>query len=297
MKKSFLPYLVFALLGLNSLSALDTIKLNYGSTPKIDGVITAGEWSDAAKVQITSAGNKIINIYYKHDGKNLLFAYLDNLGSAKYRFPEILLDIKNDKSKGWMNDDWWFHVSSTNCVSNGSHSNYSNCRTVQPDWEANNFNIKLPDTVEIKIPFSKVGFDTAKKTIGIAFDVTNTSNAWEFWPPNTYINSPETWAVGMLLFEPTDVNDALVIDKNTIRTYPNPISHEACIEYNLNKTAHVKIEIYNSLWEKILVKADEMQTEGHYINRFQTDNVASGIYYYLIKVNSEILTGKLIILK
>src|SRR3989339_198211 len=113
MKKLYFTFSIFLIIISSSVFSQETININKGVSISVDGVISPGEWEDANNVEIISAGDKIVKVLFKHDGENMLFAFLDNLASAEWRFPEIFFDVNNDKSTNWFYDDWWFHVSST----------------------------------------------------------------------------------------------------------------------------------------------------------------------------------------
>jgi hypothetical protein len=170
---------------------------------------------------IINASQKVM-VKYKHDNANFYFVFLKNLESAM-RMPEVVMDINNSKSATWQSDDWWFHVSGTDCESNGSPNNYSNCQPVQPGWEGvPNMSSGPPytDTVEIRISFTKVGLTLpTHSVIGLAFDVTNTFSAWNFWPSGANINSPATWATAILC-APSWLHE--ISGNYGIHIYPNP---------------------------------------------------------------------------
>jgi hypothetical protein len=191
-------------IGLENVHA-QLIHIRQGTVVQVDGTIGSTEWSDADSILIDLNTTQKVTVKFKHDGSNFNFTFLNNLESFNIRFPEILFDINNDKSLSWQNDDWWFHVSATDCESNTAANDYSNCLLVQPDWLAvNNFQSGPPmtDTVEIQIPFTKVNFNsTFTDTIGIAFDVTNTFSAWNYWPdPLVDVQIPTSWGNAIVEF-------------------------------------------------------------------------------------------------
>ncbi|TAH41608.1 MAG: T9SS type A sorting domain-containing protein [Bacteroidetes bacterium] len=210
------------------------IIIKEASSVNVDGIISAGEWADADSIQIDISASAKVTILFKHDGTNFNFAFLNNLESSNIRFPEILLDVNNDKSASWMSDDWWFHVSATDCESNTAPNDYSNCLLVQPGWlGVNNFNSGPPltDTVEIQIPFTKIDFlSQSTDTIGISFDVTNTFNAWNFWPSSGVNSSnPSTWGTAIVEFI---ASSTMEIQSTTVvlKISPNPVVDELALD-------------------------------------------------------------------
>lgn len=152
------------------------------TSPQIDGALLAEEWSDAATVDIRINTNETVKVYYKASNDTLYFAFTGHLESGNVRFPEICLDTGNDKTDVWDTNDWWFHVSASDCDHHGAPGVYTNCAPQQEDWLGMpNITQGLPwtDTVEIAIPLTKLNI-SPEDTFGIAFNVTNTFNTWKF---------------------------------------------------------------------------------------------------------------------
>lgn len=174
-----------------------TIDIPFATTPSVDGVVSPGEWIDANSKPIVLGSGDKVSVLFKHNGQSLFFAYQGNLESA-IRFPEILLDVLNNKSTEWDENDWWFHASATDCEFQGDHSTYTNCEVEKTGWRAAPNMTQggdATDTIEIEIPFALIGIDAAKlpATIGLSLEVTNTFSAWEHWPSTAAIDDPSTW--------------------------------------------------------------------------------------------------------
>lgn len=196
-----------------------------GDAPIIDGDFETNEWKDAASFTIALANSKTVEVLAIHDSSSLYFAFAGNLQS-QMRFPEVMVDVNNDKTQEWKSDDWWFHVSATDCEYQGQHSNYDSCQTERPNWTGiPNMNPGLPtpplvDTVEIGIPYNTLGSVKNGDTIGLAFDVTNTFNAWDYWPATAKLGDPSTWASVVLSCGNSsshDITGGLEMD-----IFPNP---------------------------------------------------------------------------
>ena len=287
-KNTFLVFVLFSM-SKTFLFAQQTICIPYGAPSVIDGIISTGEWSDADSVQIAISASQVVTVKLKHDSLNLYLSYCKNLESA-FRFPEVVMDINNDKSNTWMADDWWFHVSATDCEWNGAPSNFSNCLAVQPGWEAVPNMLSVPpykDTIEIKIPFLKVGINLLMHdTIGLAFDVTNTSTIWNYWPSGSNINNPSTWANAVFCHATTGLNELNF--KNHIKIFPNPSGGKFTIQ-SLKKCE--KIEIFNVFG--FLVYSSQINSD-----RFDIDlsNESKGIYFCnLFSSEKNFLSEKIII--
>jgi len=268
-----------------------TLCIPYGTPAVIDGSISNGEWSDADSVQIVINNLKKVTVKIKHDSTSLYLVYLNHLESSM-RFPEILLDINNDKSNGWQNDDWWFHVSATDCESTGMPGNYSNCLVVQQNWEAvPNMASGLPntDTIEIKIPFIKTGIDlTVHDTIGIAFDVTNTVNAWNYWPAGANINTPSTWAQAVFCLTVTGL--PTVTERTETILFPNPSSGHFKIKSSVNAIAFTLTGPGGYEYKTNRPSGEEFE--------LSMENIPNGLYIYkILHEDFSMSTGKIIISK
>ncbi|HYG53195.1 MAG TPA: T9SS type A sorting domain-containing protein [Flavobacteriales bacterium] len=242
MKKLVLLYMACA--SFNVTHAQD-LHIYSGTVPVIDGIISPGEWNDSDSCQIAISGSLKVTVRFKHDGSNLYFVYYNHLESA-VRCPEVNLDINNSKSTSWQGDDWWFHASGTDCENNGAPNVYSDCLAVQPDWEAvPNFvsGGANEDTVEMRLPFSKIGFAYSGgiDTIGLALDVTNTFSAWNMYPSTATVNDPSTWANGIFYNYAAGIKDTGK-PGDEIVLYPNPAAGQFFIS---GQNSHGKIRVYD----------------------------------------------------
>ncbi len=202
------------------------------NTVTIDGVLQPLEWGNAETIMINVNTADNVQVMFKHDGNAMYFAYTGKLESANALFPEVLTDAAHMGGSSWVNGQWWLHVSATDCENNGGYGVYTNCLATQPGWEgAPNFSAGPPmtDTVEIKIPFSKVGFNPATMdTMGMAFMVTNTANIFRLYPTGADRNVPATWADAT--FSKEHVSIAHQGIQSSISIYPNPACDVVCVK-------------------------------------------------------------------
>jgi len=200
---------------------LDTNKVT------VDGVLQASEWANAQTVMIGINTADNVQVMFKHDGTAMYLAYSGKLESANSLFPEVLTDAGNLGGNAWVSGQWWLHVSATDCENDGAYGVYTNCMATQPGWEgAPNFAPGPPmtDTVEIRIPFAKVGFNPATMdTMGISFMVTNTANIFRLYPTGADKDVPATWAKATFSKAFAGV-DKYRLNRD-ICIYPNPVSN------------------------------------------------------------------------
>jgi hypothetical protein len=117
--------------------------------------------------------------------------------------PELIFDINNDKSISWRSEDWWFHVSCSDCDVQGTYDNYGNCSIIRPDWEGvHNYDcgqspIPSLNFFEIKIPFNKINIDF-NDTFGLGIRVIFNTELYTLWPNGMSMDSPATWATAVI---------------------------------------------------------------------------------------------------
>lgn len=78
------------------------------------------------------------------------------------------------------------------------------------------------------------------------------------------------------------VNEPVKLSQN----YPNPFNPSTVISYNVNDNANVSIKIYDMTGREIRTLVNSFQNAGTYSVNFNASNLASGIYFYVLRVNS-----------
>jgi len=64
------------------------------------------------------------------------------------------------------------------------------------------------------------------------------------------------------------------------QNYPNPFNPATKISYDIPVESNVKIEIYNSMGEKVYELYSGVKESGNHELEFNSRNLASGIYFY-----------------
>lgn len=87
-----------------------------------------------------------------------------------------------------------------------------------------------------------------------------------------------------------------------LANYPNPFNPETTIKYQIPKSTHVTLKIYNLLGQEIRTLVDEVREVGSYAIRWDGKNdsgqvVASGIYLYQIQAGDFVQVKKMAFLK
>ncbi len=85
------------------------------------------------------------------------------------------------------------------------------------------------------------------------------------------------------------------------QNYPNPFNPVTTISYNLPTTGKkqlpVKLKVYDVLGREVAVLVDQKQASGNYRVVFNASALASGLYFYRLQADDQILTKKMILIK
>jgi hypothetical protein len=81
------------------------------------------------------------------------------------------------------------------------------------------------------------------------------------------------------------------------QNYPNPFNPTTIIEYDVPKTVHVKIFVFDILGRQVKTLVDEEKSAGNYKVEFDANNFSSGVYFYRIETTEFTDTKKLILMK
>ncbi|MBI9031046.1 T9SS type A sorting domain-containing protein, partial [bacterium] len=84
--------------------------------------------------------------------------------------------------------------------------------------------------------------------------------------------------------------------------YPNPFNPETTISYDISKSGHVTVEIYNIKGQKVKSLLQENQEAGQHSVIWKGDNnegkrVSSGSYFYRVKSGDEEIVNKMMLMK
>ncbi|MFZ1320588.1 MAG: FG-GAP-like repeat-containing protein [Ignavibacteria bacterium] len=83
----------------------------------------------------------------------------------------------------------------------------------------------------------------------------------------------------------------------SIKNFPNPFNPTTKIYFNVPKEGIVKITIYNSIGQKIREILNEYKYNGNYTTDFDGSTLSSGLYYYTLESNGNLVTNKMLLLK
>lgn len=81
------------------------------------------------------------------------------------------------------------------------------------------------------------------------------------------------------------------------QNYPNPFNTNTIITFQLQKTNHITLKIYNANGEEVAQLISEKLTPGQYNFECDACSFSSGIYYYQLKADKFVATKKMVLLK
>lgn len=94
-----------------------------------------------------------------------------------------------------------------------------------------------------------------------------------------------------------DADSVVPLRFGLFNNYPNPFNPSTTISYAIADNARVKLQVFNSLGEKITTLVNNLQMPGYYEVDFRSDGLASGIYFYTLNAGDFSEIKKMIFLK
>ncbi|MCK4655988.1 MAG: T9SS type A sorting domain-containing protein, partial [candidate division Zixibacteria bacterium] len=79
--------------------------------------------------------------------------------------------------------------------------------------------------------------------------------------------------------------------------FPNPFNPTTEIEFALPKLAHVRLEIYNIMGQKIVTLIDTQLDAGYHSIMWNAGNAATGLYFYRLQADEFVDTKKMLLMK
>lgn len=96
----------------------------------------------------------------------------------------------------------------------------------------------------------------------------------------------------------TSVNDPslyLYPDYALYQNYPNPFNPSTKINYYVKERGIVQLIVYDVLGKQVLTLVNEEKLEGNYSVIFNGSNIASGVYFYSLRINGFVENKKMVL--
>lgn len=113
-----------------------------------------------------------------------------------------------------------------------------------------------------------------------------TGEAYEF--PEIYIPPAGTGVADQI---------AVIKDYQLDQNYPNPFNPVTNIHYSIPKESQVSLIVYDLLGKEIETLVDEVKSAGSFTAKFNGADLKSGVYFYKLRYDNQVITRKMMLLK
>lgn len=124
-------------------------------------------------------------------------------------------------------------------------------------------------------------------------------NLYPVWMDNS-TGKYQTWGaiVDVSAIGINQISSEIPSSIKLMQNYPNPFNPSTKINFSLNKSSKVKLEIFDisGKFVKTLVNSSNLNA-GTYSVDFNAGELSSGVYYYSLSIESGVLTKKMVFLK
>jgi hypothetical protein len=152
----------------------------------------------------------------------------------------------------------------------------------------------LVNGTRIPLDFSIHDSDVANVRDGIlTLSPINNDNSWQSPRNWTYVWIGDRETPVAVEDTPTNVPLAYNLGQN----YPNPFNPTTKIKYSLRVSGQVKIELFNTIGQKVRTLVDEVKPAGVHTLDVNVSNLPTGIYFYRIHAGDFKQTRKMLLMK
>ncbi|MHC1738663.1 MAG: T9SS type A sorting domain-containing protein [Ignavibacteriaceae bacterium] len=168
--------------------------------------------------------------------------------------------------------------------------------SVKFDYAYAPYSGSYPDRLTVKmsidggITFPYTIFDKAGSELATTSATTNS-----FAPTLSSQWKTTSYALDMITIVEIEENGSF--DYSLLQNYPNPFNPETIIKFSLPAKEVVKLEIFNSLGEKVSDLVNGVKEAGSHEIKFTATNLPSGIYLYRLQAGSFMQSKKLLLIK
>lgn len=119
---------------------------------------------------------------------------------------------------------------------------------------------------------------------------------------SVYLTGESNYAYGTVKFSQiiTNIsgNGILPTGYKLEQNYPNPFNPKTVISYQLAVISDVRLKVYDVLGNEVATLVNEKKEIGSYTVEFDGSNLSSGVYFYRMEVNGNVIdTKRMILLK
>ena len=81
------------------------------------------------------------------------------------------------------------------------------------------------------------------------------------------------------------------------QNYPNPFNPTTVINFTIPKAGYVSLKVYNILGQEVATLVEGYKAAQTYNVTFDASSLSSGVYFYSVKFDNQILSKKMILMK
>ena len=118
----------------------------------------------------------------------------------------------------------------------------------------------------------------------------------------SFANVSTGWYIDSIQVDVMVGIDEIVVDNipsifELKQNYPNPFNPSTTIEFDLPKTSHVALKVFNILGEEVATLVSDRLSAGSYSYNWDASNLASGVYLYRLQADDYVETRKMVLMK
>jgi len=120
----------------------------------------------------------------------------------------------------------------------------------------------------------------------------------QLYPIDATLNFQDLALIGDIESPVRLVMGATGIDNQVIvvgQPYPNPFNNETMIPFTLNRAGQVQLDVYNNIGQLVKSINESKNSAGSHNITLNRENLQSGMYFYVIRVDNNQQTGTLIV--
>ncbi len=110
-------------------------------------------------------------------------------------------------------------------------------------------------------------------------------------------SAPDLGAFEYNAFDAVEKNNNTPSSFSLYQNFPNPFNPSTTIKFNIDKTGIVRLCIYDMLGKKVIELLNGNMSKGEHSIVFNSRNLSSGIYFYQLQQEKNIISKKMILLK
>ncbi|MFO7447695.1 MAG: T9SS type A sorting domain-containing protein [Ignavibacteriaceae bacterium] len=101
------------------------------------------------------------------------------------------------------------------------------------------------------------------------------------------------WFEGVVSVPGSNLPSGFALGQN----YPNPFNPSTKISFNLDRSAHTVLSVYNLLGQKVATLISGEMPSGYHEINFDASKLSTGVYFYQLESGSNISTKKMLLMK